>query len=161
MMDLFLPTLYISTSPNQICVKVTIYLKSLMSEILDINLTYCNNGWKDLQSSNSQRQFKKKEVRKNLDFWLKVISETTLGLVVPLAESVKVILCLTGIKVSLWALTCTFSQCNFIHIGQALTFNDFLTRHALAESLLWINAEETSGGNSIIPLRSYLPFAFL
>lgn len=56
----------------------------------------------------------KKEARGDLDFWLYVISETTLGLMVPLAESVKLILCLTGINVSLEALSCTFSQCHFI-----------------------------------------------
>lgn len=39
-----------------------------------------------------------------------VISETTLGLTVLLAESVKLILCLTGINASLEALSCIFSQ---------------------------------------------------
>lgn len=43
----------------------------------------------------------KKEVREDLDLWLYVISETTLGLLLPLAESVKLIFCLTGTKVSL------------------------------------------------------------
>lgn len=71
----------------------------------------------------------KKEVREDLDFWLYVISKTTLGLLIPLAEPVKLIL------LSLWNESKPVSpqvyfQCHFIHIGQALTFNDFLTRRA-------------------------------
>lgn len=84
-----------------------------MSEILDMKLTYYNNRQEDLQSSNGQRQFKKK-AREDLDFWLYVISKTILGLMVPSAESVKLILCLTGINVSLEALSCIFSQWHFI-----------------------------------------------
>lgn len=127
-----------------------------MSEILDIKQIYCDNRWEDLKSSSGQRQFKKKEVREDSDFWLYVVSETTLGLLVPLAESVKLILCLTGTKLSLWALSCTFSQCHFIHTGQDLTFNDFLTRHVLAESLLldkrWRNNQQKQYNTSEIIL---------
>lgn len=71
----------------------------------------------------------------------------------PLAESVKLILCLIGINVSLEP-SAVFSVNDIsFHIGQYLTFNDFLTRHVLAESLLWITAEETSCRNSVMPLR--------
>lgn len=86
-----------------------------MSEILDMKLTYYDNKEEDLKGRGKNKEKKnkgekRKEAREDLDFWLYVISETALGLMMPLAESVKLILCLTGINVSLGALSCIFSQ---------------------------------------------------
>lgn len=117
MVEFFLPTLYISASPGQLYVKVTVYSdKFLMSEIFDMKLTYYDNKEKDLKGrgkkerKKEKKRLKRKEVREDLDLGLYVISETALGLMMPLAESVKLILCLTGINVSLGALSCIFSQ---------------------------------------------------
>ena len=155
-MELFLQTLYISASPNQIRVNVTVYLeKSLMSEILDIKLTHCNSGWEELKiiiKKWSQRRFGLLATCYQWNYF------GTTGAFSWISEANTLS---HWKKVSLWALSWTFSQCHFIHIAQALASNDFLARHVLAESLLWTNTEETSSRNNIIALRSYLPFGFL
>lgn len=56
--EFFLLTLCLFVSPSQIWEEATVYSdKFLMSEILDMKLTYYDNREDDLKSSNGQRQF--------------------------------------------------------------------------------------------------------
>lgn len=60
--EFFLPTLYISASPGQLYVKVTVYSdKFLMSEIFDMKLTYYDNKEKDLKGRGKKERKKEKK----------------------------------------------------------------------------------------------------